>query len=557
MAFTLVPVIFENHPYNRLLVEPTRISETISEGGVLLPGRENRLASQGKVVSVCEGSEYMPGDDLLYKKIDRSSGAHLDTVSIDDKVYDVIFENEVFSRNAVPVNRIFVQPIVAEKEKESGGIIIPAEVKGVVQKGIIHSCPVNFRASAGDAIEYRKQENQMYGEVEIDGVDLHVLYEADIFRINGRVAPYRIIIKIDIGAQRIKRNSTMGIALSPLFKFMLYNMQMGEIVDIGEDAAKMYPELCIGDTAIIHHSIESQDYRLIQQDIGKHDVSYEYRIINCFDPQSREIFGKINYNKKNNKIIDLTPFGENVFLKWNFNLFNADTNSELIEFSSSLHKYHNLDDLKQVIAKNKSLAAEKAKLKVSGIKNVMAFVNPEVEQERAMNLVWELKAIENEEKKIARRLSNDHLVVCRKYDITSIPQYVITHYEELYPINLLGQKFLIAYQPFIRFQTNNDMPTKVAELSAYKLNVLVLPIVEQNNSGLFIPGMAKEKPQKGIVISIDPDNPKIKKGYTVLFRKNSGFEQDLEGVTHLIIRDEDVLGFFPVAEEELLSERQT
>lgn len=547
MQLTLVPVIFENKSYNRLLVEPMRINESITASGILLPGRENRLSSKGKVISICEGSDYKVGDEILYKKLDRSASAQLDTVSIGDNLYDHIFENEVFSRNGITTNRIFVKPI-STVNTDNEDLVIPDQVTSGGQKGIIHSCPSHFKMSAGDTIEYRKQQNQMYDEVEIDGVDLHVLYEADIFKINGRVAPYRIIIKIDIVAQRMKRNSTMGIVLSPLFSFMLYNMQMGEVIDIGENAAKMYPDLHVGENAIIHHSIESQEYRLIQQEMGKHDVTYEYRIINCFDPNSREIFGKINYNKKTNKINNLTSFGENVFLKWDFNLFNANIDSELIEFSSSLHKYHNIDDFKQVVKKQKEHAAEKAKLKVSGIKNVMAFVNPEIESERAMNLVWELKAIESEEKKIARRLANDHLLVCRKYDITSMPQYIVTHYEELYPINLLGQKFLIAYDLFTRFQTNSNMPTTVAELTAYKSNVLVLPVIEQNNSGLFIPGAAREKPQKGIVISIDPDNPKIKKGYTVLFRKNAGFEQEIEGVSHLIIRDEDVLGFFPVVD---------
>lgn len=544
MDLTLIPVIFENKAYNRLLVEPTRISQSVVADGVILPNRENRLSSQGKVVSICEGSDYKVGDEILYKKIDRSTSYQIDTATIDDEVYDVIFENEVFGRNGTPVGRIFVRPVSSEENIVSNNYLaIPDHVKG-----IIHSCPPDFKGRAGDPIEYRKQENKMYDEVEMDGIDLHVLYEADIFTINGKVAPYRIIVKIDVAAQRVKRNSVGQIALSPLFQFMLYNMQMGEVIDIGAEAAKMYPDLHAGETAILHHSIESQEYRLIGEEMGKHGVSYEYRIINCFDPQSKEIFGKINYNKNNNKIIKLTTFGENVFLKWNFNLFNADTNSELIEFSSSLNKYHNIDDLKQVVSKQKAHAAEKAKLKVSGIKNVMAFVNPELEPDRAMNLVLELKAIENEEKKIARRLANDHLVVCKKYDTTESPQYVVTHYEELYPINLLGQKFLIAYDLFTRFQTNTDMPTTATELTAYKSNVLVLPVVEQNNSGLFIPGAAREKPQKGIVISIDPDNPKIKKGYTVLFRKNAGFEQEIEGVSHLIIRDEDVLGFFPVVD---------
>ena len=68
--------------------------------------------------------------------------------------------------------------------------------------------------------------------------------------------------------------------------------------------------------------------------------------------------------------------------------------------------------------------------------------------------------------------------------------------------------------------------------------------------GLFIPGTAKEKPQKGLVTAVG--NGKIqedgsirkldvKEGDKVLFSKYSGNEIKIDGVEHLILREDDVL----------------
>jgi chaperonin GroES len=69
--------------------------------------------------------------------------------------------------------------------------------------------------------------------------------------------------------------------------------------------------------------------------------------------------------------------------------------------------------------------------------------------------------------------------------------------------------------------------------------------------GIFIPETAKEKPQKGTVLSAGPgerdDEGKyipmdVKEGDTVLFAKYAGTEIKVDGKKLLILRESDVLG---------------
>lgn len=74
---------------------------------------------------------------------------------------------------------------------------------------------------------------------------------------------------------------------------------------------------------------------------------------------------------------------------------------------------------------------------------------------------------------------------------------------------------------------------------------------EKSAGGLYIPDTAKEKPQKGEIVSVGPgritDDGKLQKlevkvGDTVLFDKYSGSKITMENVEYLIIREEDILG---------------
>ena len=74
---------------------------------------------------------------------------------------------------------------------------------------------------------------------------------------------------------------------------------------------------------------------------------------------------------------------------------------------------------------------------------------------------------------------------------------------------------------------------------------------DKTASGIIIPDTAKEKPQKGKVISVGPGAKdkkgkiipmEISKGDLVLFAKFGGTDVTIEGRDYLILKEEDVLG---------------
>ncbi len=82
--------------------------------------------------------------------------------------------------------------------------------------------------------------------------------------------------------------------------------------------------------------------------------------------------------------------------------------------------------------------------------------------------------------------------------------------------------------------------------------VLVLRMEEEEKTsgGIVIPDTAKEKPMQGKVIAVGPgkvdDKGKqipmeVKKNDRVLFGKYAGNEIKLDGVEHLIMREDDIL----------------
>ncbi len=83
--------------------------------------------------------------------------------------------------------------------------------------------------------------------------------------------------------------------------------------------------------------------------------------------------------------------------------------------------------------------------------------------------------------------------------------------------------------------------------------VLVKPIEKESvtESGLYLPESSKEKPIQGEVVALGPgkllDNGKradlsIKKGDRVVYGKYAGTEVEVKGVTHLILRETELLG---------------
>ncbi len=74
---------------------------------------------------------------------------------------------------------------------------------------------------------------------------------------------------------------------------------------------------------------------------------------------------------------------------------------------------------------------------------------------------------------------------------------------------------------------------------------------EKTKGGIIIPDTAKEKPQEGKVVAVGTGrrNEKgeriamdVKEGDRVLFGKYAGTDIKIDGVEHLIMREDDILG---------------
>ncbi|WP_372681223.1 co-chaperone GroES [Desulfosarcina sp.] len=83
--------------------------------------------------------------------------------------------------------------------------------------------------------------------------------------------------------------------------------------------------------------------------------------------------------------------------------------------------------------------------------------------------------------------------------------------------------------------------------------VLVVRVEEEKKTagGIIIPDTAKEKPMEGKVIAAGPGKldekgkrvpMELKRGERVLFSKYAGTEIKIDGVEHLFMREDDILG---------------
>ena len=83
--------------------------------------------------------------------------------------------------------------------------------------------------------------------------------------------------------------------------------------------------------------------------------------------------------------------------------------------------------------------------------------------------------------------------------------------------------------------------------------ILVLRVESEKKTagGIFIPDTAKEKPQEGKVVAVGPGKvgddgkrtpPDVKAGDRVLFSKYAGTEIKIDGVEHVFMQVDDILG---------------
>ena len=83
--------------------------------------------------------------------------------------------------------------------------------------------------------------------------------------------------------------------------------------------------------------------------------------------------------------------------------------------------------------------------------------------------------------------------------------------------------------------------------------ILVKRMEEESTTkgGIIIPDTAKEKPQKGTVVAVGPGRRddkgvrvpiEVREGDSVLFSKYAGSEITIDGVEHVFMKEDDILG---------------
>jgi chaperonin GroES len=91
------------------------------------------------------------------------------------------------------------------------------------------------------------------------------------------------------------------------------------------------------------------------------------------------------------------------------------------------------------------------------------------------------------------------------------------------------------------------MSVKIKPIAGTQNRVVVEPAAaeEKTKSGIIIPDTAKEKPQRGKIVSVSDiddkgNKPAVKVGDEVLYGKYAGTEITVEGKEYLIMRESDI-----------------
>lgn len=118
-----------------------------------------------------------------------------------------------------------------------------------------------------------------------------------------------VLVEIDKTAQKAKQEKTKsGIFLSPKYVFMKYNLQYGDVIAIGANVKKRFPQIEVGDIAIFNHKVEEVGSNLYVRTL---DNGNEWRLVpDNEDLKNLQLYGI--YKPDSGQII---PHPEYVFFK--------------------------------------------------------------------------------------------------------------------------------------------------------------------------------------------------------------------------------------------------
>jgi hypothetical protein len=96
-------------------------------------------------------------------------------------------------------------------------------------------------------------------------------------------APY-FLVKMSRKEEQHKKQKIGSIIIPETQRFMMYNLQAGEVVGIGQKAHNHFPEVEIGHTLLIHHFCEGEGEHEARIDHLIHqDEDYNYYVVSAFE----------------------------------------------------------------------------------------------------------------------------------------------------------------------------------------------------------------------------------------------------------------------------------
>lgn len=357
------------------------------------------------------------------------------------------------------------------------------------------------------------------------------------------------LVRIDKKAQDQKRSKLGSLYIPENFQDMVYNLQYGEVLDIGDRAAKKFPEVEIGDILIFHHHVEYKprtdgdatysDHHLVEV-LPNLD---ELRTVDI----AHEVFGVLKSDTQT-----IIPYSKLVFCHEEFQPASFQMNAAGIyiveEWSTSVEGYtEQLDELQLQVQTLRSTAQFKINIEENykEIEVVNKLIS-ELNKERAR-----ISKKMNEEKYMELTLLYINKETSREWGIDMQPgDKIFAHSFALYPLDIDGVHFTLVNTDFIALIKNKDMK-KFIPLHD---RVLIRPNDSEKVTpgGLYVPDTALEKPTGGIVVAIGPgrkDDPvTLKEKADVLYTKHAGTDINILGEKLLLMREVDVIGFFEEAE---------
>lgn len=344
--------------------------------------------------------------------------------------------------------RLLVKPIM--EDVQQNGIYIPSSCLQIL-KGKVVATAIESQYKEGDVITFRKANE--YTTVNQNKEILYTLWEHEVIGTDSFTGSDIIVVGIDLlekkRIQTFFNGSTLLMPQTKGFLGMRFNIQCGMIHEMGEEAKKRYPELSIGDYAIIHHTVEEHPNRLIR---ASKVPPMEYRLINTFDRTNRDIFGKIDLLSGN-----ILPVENFVFLEWNFDIIGKVAEEYENNFAVkevSLFDCHDIDSLRETIKQKRAEIVAKAKAKTQPLIDRIKPLNPSISEQQ--KFAEQIEYAINEEKKHIQKMSayygQNFLLECkiaaansRLYSECGVmaAEKVLVPYKTLYPITLKGRKYLI------------------------------------------------------------------------------------------------------------------